>query len=521
LEAEMKLFDYAAIGLRNIWRRKSRSFLTIFAVVIGAISMVIMLSLVLGARNVAMSQLEQIGGLTLISISPNPEIQSSGNLLDQNKGADDSLQQMNDSTVALIRSLPHITDVTPTLAVWSKSVKLEGQAKRFYGNILGINPETTVLNLDVIAGRQLKAGDMDKIVIGGELASNFGYSSNPKELIGKKIIIYVQQYVDWGALPPKPQNQSDNKMYDNPNVEIPAEIVGIAAGNDNQNYVTMDWAKRLMVGVYWRTDDERMKSLDEQRKTLEDQINTEYNQKRQDLEYQMNVQGWGQYAKEAKFNELEDAHKAALESSVNNIQYNYSDFMVLNKDNFFEREGYGSILAKVDTTENIEAAGKEIKNLGFGVLTAKDMLDNIKKIFTLIGLIIGAIGGIVLFVAALGIINSMIMATYERIREIGILRACGATKGNIRTMFLSEAATLGLLGGLIGLAASFGLARILNAIANSFAASQGLPIKDFISFPPWLVLGVLALTTFIGAISGLLPAIRASNLDPVEALRYE
>jgi ABC-type antimicrobial peptide transport system permease subunit len=517
----MKFSDYFVLGLRNIWRRKSRSFLTIFAVVIGAISMVIMLSLVLGARNVAVSQLEHIGGLTLISISANPEIQSGGNLLDQNRGADDSTQQMNDSTVALIKGLPHISDVTATLAVWSKSVKLEGQNKKFYGNLMGLSPETKVVNLEVSAGRQLMAGDMDKIVIGGELARNFGYSSSPKDLIGRKILIYVPQYVDWGPSPPKPQEQSDNKINDNPNVEISAEIVGIATGNDNQNYITMDWAKKLMVGVYWKTDDAQIKSLDSQRKTIEDQINTEYNQKRHDLEYQMNVQGWGQYAKESKFNELEDARKAALEDRVKNMQYNYSDFMILNKDNFFERQGYGAILAKVDSTENIETVGKEIRNLGLGVQTAKDMLDNIKKIFTLIGLIIGAIGGIVLFVAALGIINSMIMATYERTREIGILRACGATRSNIRTMFLFEAATLGLLGGVIGLAVSFGLARILNTIANGFAASQGLPIKDFISFPLWLVIGVVALTTFIGALSGLLPAIKASNLDPVEALRYE
>jgi ABC-type antimicrobial peptide transport system permease subunit len=162
-----------------------------------------------------------------------------------------------------------------------------------------------------------------------------------------------------------------------------------------------------------------------------------------------------------------------------------------------------------------------MKSAGFGVQTAQEMLNQIKKIFSLIGMIIGAIGGISLLVAAIGIINTMIMATYERIREIGILRACGATRATIRWLFIFEAALLGFWGGIIGLILSFGLAKIGNAVGNSIALSQNVPIHNLISFPLWLLVGVIALTTTIGALAGLMPAIRASRLDPAEALRYE
>jgi len=201
--------------------------------------------------------------------------------------------------------------------------------------------------------------------------------------------------------------------------------------------------------------------------------------------------------------------------------YNYSSLQILTKDDGVLRNGYGSILLRADNTANIESVGKDIKNLGFGAQTAKDMLDNIEKIFGLIGLIIGAIGGIVLFVAALGIINTMIMATYERTREIGIMRACGATRANIRNLFIFEAGILGFLGGVIGLALSYGFAKIGNAIGNRIAIAQNVPINNLISFPLWLIISVIALTTLIGIIAGLIPAIRASHLDPVEALRYE
>ncbi len=113
------------------------------------------------------------------------------------------------------------------------------------------------------------------------------------------------------------------------------------------------------------------------------------------------------------------------------------------------------------------------------------------------------------------------MATYERTREIGILRACGATHGTIRNLFLCEAAMLGFLGGAIGIVLSFGIAKIGNTIGNSIALSQGIAITDILTFSPELIFGVVGLTTFLGIISGLIPAIRAAHLDPVEALRSD
>jgi ABC-type antimicrobial peptide transport system permease subunit len=210
-----------------------------------------------------------------------------------------------------------------------------------------------------------------------------------------------------------------------------------------------------------------------------------------------------------------------IAEQVSALRYNDSNLLVISKDDSLARNGYGSILLRVDNTANIDSVGNSVKKLGLGVQTAKDMLDNIEKIFGLIGMIIGAIGGIVLFVAALGIINTMIMATYERTREIGIMRACGATRANIRNLFIFEAGLLGFLGGVIGLILSYGLAKIGNSIGNQIALAQNIPINNIISFPPWLVVSVIALTTIIGILAGLIPAIRASRLDPVEALRYE
>jgi len=525
----MNITDYIALGFRNIWRRKSRSFLTILAVVIGAVSMIIMLSLVLGAKQVATQQLESIDGLTLISVSSNPEIQSSGNLLSSDSSGDDTGNKLNDTTVDMVKQIPHVVDATPITGVWIKSVALEGQDKKYRSNIMAYIPGTKVLNIPVTVGSQLKEGDMDKIVIGAELLRYFGYADHPKDIIGKKIILYTNGYVDWGEDPPKPPENASNDYWDklqNQPHEASAEIIGVVTNgvDEGQDYITLDWGRKLMTSKNWKYDDSKKKAaeetMQEQQKVLEQQLRTEQDNDKQSLYTKMEDVS-DPSVKQQLYDTWNNDWNKKIAEQVSALRYNDSNLLVISKDDSLARNGYGSILLRVDNTANIDSVGNSVKKLGLGVQTAKDMLDNIEKIFGLIGMIIGAIGGIVLFVAALGIINTMIMATYERTREIGIMRACGATRANIRNLFIFEAGLLGFLGGVIGLILSYGLAKIGNSIGNQIALAQNIPINNIISFPPWLVVSVIALTTIIGILAGLIPAIRASRLDPVEALRYE
>jgi putative ABC transport system permease protein len=503
----MKLLDYIGFGIKNLWRRKSRTFLTIFAVVIGAISVTIMLSLVLGAQRIATEQIESIGGLTLISVSPNSDVDN-GNLISTDTGDEENMHKLNDTSLEVIRHMQHVSEATPIVGVWIKNAKLSGQEKKTWVNIVAYEPGNTVLNVKVTAGRELRAEDMDKIVIGPRLIQSFGYKDNPQDLVGKEVILYAEgDYPDWGPDPPMPAEGME-KQDRAPQYEIKAEIVGVMANayDDSQNYITMGWGRRLMVSKRWEWDESR---------------NQEYKEARQRIEEQLRGQMEQQKMSGQSDEELKRSWESAINSELAKQGYNSSNFLILKREDQLQRRGYGSILAKVDSTENIESVDNELKALGYGTQTAIQMLEEIKKIFRLVGTLIGAIGGISLFVAAIGIINTMIMATYERTREIGILRACGATRANIRKMFLFEASLLGFLGGVLGLAASFILAVVGNRIGNQIALSNGVPITNILSFPLWLIIGVVSITTLIGAFAGLLPAIRASRLDPVEALRYE
>ena len=135
---------------------------------------------------------------------------------------------------------------------------------------------------------------------------------------------------------------------------------------------------------------------------------------------------------------------------------------------------------------------------------------------------LASVGGLALFVASLGIVNTMIMAIYERTREIGTLKAIGASRSDIRSLFMLEAGMIGLLGGVVGVIGGWLLGIGLNRVILWYTEREQLPIRaDFFVVPWWLALAGLGFAMLVGIVAGLYPAARAARLDPLVALRYE
>jgi putative ABC transport system permease protein len=193
-----------------------------------------------------------------------------------------------------------------------------------------------------------------------------------------------------------------------------------------------------------------------------------------------------------------------------------------NDPDILAHEGYDELVIRAASLEDAAKLVDLLQARGYEVQSLELMLDVMNKAMIVMETMLGSIGGLALFVAAIGIANTMVMAVYERTREIGILKAVGASPGDVRRLFVAEAALIGLLGGIVGTVFGWLLGLGLNAAFLAYLRWQEIPIEGtFFVVTGWLVALALGFATVVGLLAGLYPAARAARLDPLEALRYE
>lgn len=190
------------------------------------------------------------------------------------------------------------------------------------------------------------------------------------------------------------------------------------------------------------------------------------------------------------------------------------------------RDGYSLVIVKAQDASRVLDIADTIEGLGYMVYTPASFVQGINSFYVILQVIFGGVGAIALLVAAIGIANTMAMAILERTREIGLMKAIGATNRDVLSVFLGEAAGIGFLGGLGGVLLGWSAGQILNVLALAYLAGQsaqtgGLPPSVAVYTPPWLPVFTLIFATLIGLLSGLYPALRAATLIPVNALKYE
>jgi putative ABC transport system permease protein len=182
---------------------------------------------------------------------------------------------------------------------------------------------------------------------------------------------------------------------------------------------------------------------------------------------------------------------------------------------------YSNVVARVSGAGKVDVVEQAIKKLGFNTFSILDATKSMRRFFAILDLFLGIFGSLALTVASIGIINTLVMAILERRREIGIMKAVGASDADVRGLFFAEAGAMGLLGGICGTALGWLIGRVINFGTNIYLRRQGFPPEHIWSVPVWLVAGALGFSFVVSLLSGLYPASRAARLDPVQALRYE
>lgn len=478
----MRFSDYILIAWRNIRRQKLRSALTIFAVVIGATSITIMLAAVFSLKGFMTKQFEANGTFQQIAVSQQQDISWGDWLGDQCP----TCVKLTDDLVTKIQGVPHVTGVARQVYVGQfDAITYQGQKLR--SNQLVAFDANGVITNSVIAGRALDQNDKEgAVTITSDYADKWGFKHKYNDLIGKTVTLSTRDYYTGVGSDPKKQQDEmqawfnahpgqDGRDYHPAPVNLSAKIVGITSASD-QGFmirVPLDWARSMM---------------ENQQYNVPPDVQQAYQQKCQRTPGPCGAQPQP----------------------------------VLSVTDELAKNGYSSLIVKVDQSSNAATTAKQIRNqFKVGAADAQTEIKSQLAVFNILGLVLGGIGGIALVVAAVGVVNTMIMSILERTREIGVMRAVGARRGTVSLLFTFEAALLGFWGGVIGLSIGYGAVLVANPLINKQLASNNISSSNIITLPIWLVVGVIALTTLIGILAGLYPARRAAHLDPVEALHYE
>jgi putative ABC transport system permease protein len=193
-----------------------------------------------------------------------------------------------------------------------------------------------------------------------------------------------------------------------------------------------------------------------------------------------------------------------------------------NKTDLLETEGYDVVTVRTTDVRRAHELTPVFKKEGFQVQPLEVIVDAANRIVVAITVMLSLLASVALVVATIGIANTMVMAIYERTREIGVLKAMGASSAEIRRLFMIEAGAIGLVGGVFGLLGGWLAGVVLNQGIVWFFRSRDTVIQgNFFIVTLALAAGTIAFATAIGVFAGLLPARRAANLDPLVALRHE
>lgn len=457
----MSSIDILAMAIRNLMKRKLRTMLTVLGVVIGTAAIIVMISLGIGINARFEEQLKMYTNLQTIQIY-------------FNGGGDIGVPgkeeiKLNDKAIAQIAEIDGVNAVSPILELYGPTLK-SGKYTCEWVQIRGVSD-------DFIEQ------------FGYKLSSGTGFNMGAKgytAIIGAQPLMqfYNLKQRNYYMYPPAEVDPYEDKFtmnvvssWDTSKIakkykDINIEIAGVFEEGDYNTdyyiYLPMEQAKDL---------------------------------KKQYDKYQKDSGGGG---------------------GGGMVVYNTSSSSSSGSGSKDE-ETYNQALVRVKDLNDVASVIEKLKEMGFDAWGEGEYVSGMQQTKQNMQMLLGSIGAVALLVAAIGIANTMMMAIYERTKEIGIMKVIGAAIADIKRLFLTEAAFIGLFGGIFGIGISFAVSAIINKFGISFSEQDMYTeiTGDTSIIPFWLCLCALAFSTLIGILSGYLPARRAMKVSALTAIRTE
>lgn len=457
----MKFPDLLIMSMNNLRRRKLRTVLTVLGVIIGTAAIVVMVSLGIGLNEMTVEQIASWGSLTTIEVYGQNSGGGMGMIgaVSSAHSGEDEPNYITDKVIDSFKRIPHVTGVSPVLNM--NVVMRQGAYISTFVQLKGVS-QSYLEQLDLGEGRIPEQGELG-LVFGNGVIRDFTNAKTGKgfwdtgempdvDPMGKPMFVIFDMDAYY-------QSQGSGSSSDGTPIKPPKkymiETTGMTAGGEG-SYSNYSW--------YVFTDIYGLKA-----------------QLKKVFKKGTPIPGQPTNKKGKPLNELV----------------------------------YNSAEVFVDDMENVTQVQEQLAAMGYQVNSQMDFLESSRQQSNMVQAVLGGIGAVSLFVAAIGIANTMMMSIYERTKEIGVMKVLGCDMGNIRNMFLIESGFIGFMGGTVGVALSYGVSAIVNRFVNMSLSG------DLSRIPPWLSLAAVGFAVFVGMAAGFMPAVRAMKLSPLAAIRNE
>lgn len=469
----MKAYDLAELAVRNLKESVLRNSLTTVGISVGVASLVAMLSLGIGLQQLATRRLVKSGLFDTVVVTSRRDLRNFNRGDDQGGGPDPAQSPaLDEPSRQKIAELPNVVEANPDLRFITSFTY---EDKPHLTMAAGI-PASYRSNdaFDGIQGAFFSADTAPEVILQKSFASELlGKTPKPgsdelpvadlaKPLLGKEMTMRYAEQVAGNSAGAEPGSAASSET----------------AGESTSSYSIVSHELKLKIVGVTDLDPDSMRGPVRARVLLPLKL----------------LQGLHVVQPTA----LRDTTQATSKVPT-----------------------YATISVRVKDPAKIQVVEDAIKKMGFNTFSMLDATRSLRRFFTILDLFLGIFGSLALAVASIGIVNTLVMAILERRREIGIMKAIGASDGDVKSLFFAEAGVMGAFGGALGVALGWTIGRLINAGTNIYLRRQDLSPEQIWFVPWWLVGGAILFAIVVSLVSGLYPAARAARLDPVQALRYE